>query len=854
MALTEEIHRFKVWLEGRGPSDDVRRVSTIVEANLAEIAETRHAGGQRSRLLATLLRKGWGMDHAFAPTVAVPAATINWKRLTELKVGPFRGFRRQEVFDVDHPVVLIQGANGTGKSSLCEAIELALLGRVEEERERSVKHYLDNVHEKRHDPPKLLVSVNGKKVAIQPDEELYRFIIVERNRIEGFARIGARGSAKATPLVAALFGLSEFDEFVTRFGNNLDTHLTLTRPKADQLALLKAGTTEDQRKIASVQVNHQAFNTERLAIAERFESGLTYEALRARIGTAEQPGRLHEIKVELAKPLTSPTGVTVEALIKFRRDVQRFDMEVTAANEDLAARGREISFRDLYQAVVNMQGMSPDHCPACETPIESVTTNPFHRATQGLTALQELASLETRAAASRSQAEASRTKLIQSIEDVISKTATLTPSIVLPAFDLSMKAYASGNWRQLLVAARLLQHRDQALTREKTRRQGLESERDRLQAARTELAEVHGRQVQFDTDVAAARARLAAFEQDNTKLQEEVNAEEVEYKIQVRIGAAYKDYLDDLKAYREALPEQLMADLNEVTIDIYNRFNHTDDPSDLIHALRLPLRGGDAIEVAFNGDPNRWHNALAVLSEGHLRCLGMAILLAKNVKLGLPVVLLDDAVNAIDHDHREGIRNTLFGHPDLAKKQWIITCHSPEFIKDIQNNHVKRASLYVLRHHTGDHHPIVTGGSTRNYLQLAQKDMDEGSPRFALANCRRALENLVTRSWKKLADQMPAASTLALTLNRPGASPELSNVTQGLVKALNQGIASGGLGEPWVTRRDRLDSILNAKPNSLAWMSLNKGTHEEEDREDFEEPTLRRILSALNDLDGTFPQ
>ncbi|QNK01518.1 ATP-binding protein [Dyella telluris] len=853
MALTEEFHRFQTWLDGKQPSDDVRRVSSIIEHNLTAVAETRHAGGQRSRLLAPLLRQDWAADHTPVPTATGTTTAINWNRITELKVGPFRGFRRPEVFDIDHPVVLILGANGTGKSSLCEAIELALLGRVEEERERSVKRYLDNIHEGRHVPPQLQVNANGKNVTIRPDEELYRFIIIERNRIEGFARIGARGTAKATPLVAALFGLSEFDEFVTRFGNTLDSHLTLTRPKADQLALLKAGITEDQRKIDSVQATHQAFNQERMAIAESFESGLTYEALRARIGTSEQPGRLSEIKTALAKPLPSPTGVAVQTLIKLRREGRDLKQQVAVAHEGLAARSREISFRDLYQAVVNMEGTSPDLCPACETPLDSVTTNPFHRATQGLAALQELAALEARATAARSRAEGVWGKLIQAIETTISKAASLAPAIELPAFDPAKDTYGAADWHKLLAAARALQRQDQALALEQTRRQELESERDRLQAARTELAQVHGRQVQFDADVTEARTRLAVFEQDNAKLQEEVNTEATEHQIQVRIGEAYKGFLEALKAYREGLPEQLMADLNEVTIDIYNRFNHLDAPSDLIHALRLPLRGGDAIEVAFNGDPSRWHNALAILSEGHLRCLGMAILLAKNVKLKLPVVLLDDAVNAIDHDHREGIRNTLFGHPDLIKKQWIITCHSNEFIKDIHNNHAKGASLYVLRHHAGDHHPIVTGGSTRNYLQLATQQVDDGNARFALAHCRRALENLVTRSWKKLAEQIPAASTLALTLSRPGASPELSNVTQGLVKALNQGIASGGLVEPWVTRRDRLESILKAKPNSLAWMSLNKGTHEEADREDFEEPTVRRILGALNDLDATFP-
>ncbi len=48
------------------------------------------------------------------------------------------------------------------------------------------------------------------------------------------------------------------------------------------------------------------------------------------------------------------------------------------------------------------------------------------------------------------------------------------------------------------------------------------------------------------------------------------------------------------------------------------------------------------------------------MSEGHIRCLGLAILVAKNVKLNCPVLIFDDAVNAIDDEHRGGIRDTLF--------------------------------------------------------------------------------------------------------------------------------------------------------------------------------------------------
>jgi ABC-type uncharacterized transport system fused permease/ATPase subunit len=79
-------------------------------------------------------------------------------------------------------------------------------------------------------------------------------------------------------------------------------------------------------------------------------------------------------------------------------------------------------------------------------------------------------------------------------------------------------------------------------------------------------------------------------------------------------------------------------------------------------------------------------DALRILSEGHIRCLGLAILLAKGQSIQSPLVVFDDAINAIDHDHRSGIRETIFESDHFAQTQLIVTCHSNEFIKDIQQH------------------------------------------------------------------------------------------------------------------------------------------------------------------------
>ena len=196
----------------------------------------------------------------------------------------------------------------------------------------------------------------------------------------------------------------------------------------------------------------------------------------------------------------------------------------------------------------------------------------------------------------------------------------------------------------------------------------------------------------FEEDLAAARQRIAKFEEDHQSEIQALPAEDRDIGLNKRIKNAYESYLPLLRQYRDALPGTLVADLNETARELYNGFNCNDHASDTLVSLHLPLTGDDRIELTFAGNPEAPLenpeaplDALHVLSEGHIRCLGLAILVAKNIQQGSPFLLFDDAVNAIDHDHKEGIRTTLFENPLLKGKQIILTCHGEEFIKDIEN-------------------------------------------------------------------------------------------------------------------------------------------------------------------------
>ena len=77
---------------------------------------------------------------------------------------------------------------------------------------------------------------NGVPVA--PNAELLRFAIVEKNRIEGFARLAARTPAQAGALNCKTIWSGRLNSFVGNFTANLDNQLRLGTPKKDALALM----------------------------------------------------------------------------------------------------------------------------------------------------------------------------------------------------------------------------------------------------------------------------------------------------------------------------------------------------------------------------------------------------------------------------------------------------------------------------------------------------------------------------------------------------------------------------------------------------------------------------------------
>lgn len=875
----QDFERFVEWLyrEDKEVSDSVRRLAHLVMTHFDALAGTSRQRNQRSVYLVRLMREELAQVVDTPPDFLVDAeaAAWPWARLRHLTLGPFRGFRNPEPFDLQKQITLFYGPNGSGKTSLCEGLEYALLGDVEEAGAKRIaaRTYLANDHARRFVPP-ILKATNHQRqeIDVVANADIYRFCFIEKNRIDAFSRIAARPNNQRAELIATLFGMDQFNDFVSHFNESIDGQLVLLAAKQLVLTGRRTALGADKETVRGEAVARQLLREEEAALAKSYAEGIDYSALKQLIGSAEIPGRLQKLDGLLNAVPPAIIGAQRQVILSAFEKTLRDQESLALLTKELQAQGDQVSFKALYDTVLVLQKASADRCPACDTPLQGevrVVSNPYEKAAAGLAQLRALGELQERKLdAQRSLLQASR-ELLQLLTPLATFIGTQQDQAsVAGQFLLSLPGDPQGTWwaalsphsagedagtnvlEQVLAIADRIEGHDTTSKQVLQERAPLVAERQRLLDFQLKVQAQDQKDVALTAVIKGAEARIAAFDNDNAELIAQVAQEQQEIARDTPFKAVYDRFLEELKAYREQLPGQLLAGLNETALTLYNEFNQNDLDADKLASLHLPLTGEDKIQIAFRGNPARRVDALHVLSEGHIRCLGLAILLAKSKSMDSPLIVFDDAINAIDHDHRRGIRETIFESEHFVRTQFIVTCHSSEFIKDIQQHlpvHRRQdCQVYLFRHHTGDYQPRVTGNiDSRNYIAKARAARNALNDRDALGASRQALEMLSNKVWQWLGYH--DIGLLTVPLAGVGAEPALRNLCEALHKKLRDTRTFDHVNrEPLIEAYGRILGIPTA---NQVWTYLNKGTHEEADRDDFDGNHVESVVQTLEQID-----
>jgi DNA sulfur modification protein DndD len=389
--IQSEFQRFLQTLLSSPSSASVHKFANFVLKNLDEIVPLSTHQGQRVKHVAKLAQKEWASISQDIPTNLeyVESDVASFTLLKELSVDSFRGFSREETFDLKSLLVLIFGPNGTGKSSFCEALEYALLGSVaeaESKRFRDVEAYLKNAHTNKFAPPKLIgIDAEGSDVNIKPNDALYRFCFVEKNRIDSFSRIAAQAPAKQSELISTLFGLDAFNEFVKKFSPEMDgKHIDVEGVKAKKLSQKRLQLQGAEQQIRLNQGIVEQVKGEETSLAIRYREGCTLLKMMFELnGSGERQGQIPLLEAEVQKPVPQKSNLTAANLALIKQTLVSSLNDHKQKIEELANASQQVSFQRLFESVTQVQQISPDKCPACLTPLTEVTVNPFTHAVEG---------------------------------------------------------------------------------------------------------------------------------------------------------------------------------------------------------------------------------------------------------------------------------------------------------------------------------------------------------------------------------------------------------------------------------------------------------------------------------------
>ncbi len=618
-------------------------------------------------------------------------------RLAEVELEAFRGFAKPQRLDLDADVVVIRGDNGTGKSSVADALLWLVTGTVPRLRERakSLRKADDPIvsRYRPEDPARVRLALR------LPDERRLDF---ERkggtDRSQLTAREGDTLLENADELLAdSLTGIHahQLAQAVESWGvlrqdkllAALEGGEALHKRLADVIGLERVTLFADSAKKTADGLVRERREAEQTLGALRHRRDQAQEQLteaeRQAVQTPDASHRLMALVESFASTLPEDVHLTrrpdsLEALAALGRDIG----ELAAAARTLADAAKEVTVAraasvgavdELEEELVSLEAKAHqavrrapmqvqlagaalellgDDCPVCGQPIDAASVR------QHLTELLQSAQAEAGAAADAQRvvadmqfrlqaARTAQTRLQAAHQRYANASGQLEGRLTSTALRVGPAWKRPERAEALVVALEQLQSRVREVHAEAQRNAGEQvarlsavveasnAEIARAQTAIDELSDRVKRAQELDRDAHRAARRI------------------VDRALQ-RLGPSFAEVFDRLA------PHPTFTELGAVQ-DIYYKKNQ------VVPEIRDPQRN-------VSGNPS------VLLSEGHLSVVALSYFLGMALNAGdgaLPFIFLDDPLQSMDVI-------SVLGFADLCRRlrerrQLIVTTHDRRF-------------------------------------------------------------------------------------------------------------------------------------------------------------------------------
>lgn len=840
-------------------SDYEITVLNIIIKHHNELAESGGiAGGKRANKFAEYVNMKEGKCDKQLETLSFGNEDnfMKIKSIKTLSVESFRGFAVSREFNLDKQYVFLYGPNGSGKSSFSEALEYSLLGVIEEADASKIKltNYIKNTLTKKGKAPVVTcIYEDGSEGRAFASFEEYRFAFIEKNRITDFSHISVLNSKNQSERIAALFGLSAFNEFVQGFTTNFDDKYLITSSKTEGLFNEKRVERDTKEKqIALIEEKLSEVKTQLQEEIKKLGNNGINTVERALDYLDNQKDGILTLKIserdknhkEIILPRIAQCFFTL--ISDFMQEIKQ--MEVN--KEKLLKMSLQVNYKRLYEAISVLE--ETDKCPVCGTMLSNAERNPFEYAREQLVELAEIEQIQQNI---NNQAKKVK-QIIQDILIFMKENNRFIELIGVESKDVALvdideiKNLGKGllKWRNL--SEKMLELSPEKLNKEideynidaKNSNELYDKQVGELSDIKKELIALDAQAKEKEQQITLYRNEISEFDKQSKSVLETIKKEKKACEFNKNIIVAYKGILSKLFAYNNAIPKSIAQNLEDKIIDYYNIINQDDAEFEKIKSISLPGMENDKLIIRFRDES--CSEALQVLSEGHIKILGLSILLAKAVHNGLGFIVFDDILNAIDDEHRNGVAELLMNHVDFNNTQIILSTHGEQFVFKLQDKLGRPRSekntvtyKFMPADSLKERGVIAEYSDAKTPLLAAERKYNENDIKDAASKCRQAMECLAYNLWNLLAKE--TNEMLSVGIRSPKSVPELSSIIEGLKKKIK---SINGLEDVY----EEL-CFLREQEN---WRILNKGTHYEDEQKEFERAEVKPVIEHLFNLDN----
>ncbi|MCL1112405.1 AAA family ATPase [Shewanella basaltis] len=623
--------------------------------------------------------------------------------LKSIQVKNFRGFSSLNHNDQGTLIPFSKGVNvffapnGGGKTSLCEAIEYSLTDNVKEANRRNtpLKNYIKNGGA----PSIICKLVNG----VVPKSPFWNSCFIDRNRLQEFSLLGSKDTnVKQADVLATLFELEEIDDIVNGMVKPASFKAAeFIRTSGQERYEGVSQDLADKRRLRKTKINEIQEDQQLLAKLFGLEK---YDS--AHIVTRKNYfGRLKkQLVLSTQKFEVASEEIKLDSLSKYINSIAWLIELLASRRNLLATHASKVNYKDLYKAIQKFGDMSDiENCPTCETPIKDVQKHPKQVAEDELPKLEFLEQASITCKKIEHQLQERITVSFVYLQTFLELNRdTLSEDLVF-AIDsiLSSNKSDSAEYLTRLSALNEFSAEIETLNDEiRAKKKRVANQAKRLKSLNSIIDKIEEKlssATVFETNISTKSIALSETHEEIIRLLKQSKAHSIQIlrdeefnDFAKQLEDSYKKLFSELNEYKRGVEAENISGIELSTLNYYNQINKHDNPNEIVSEVKFQQVGG-TYRIILKMQDGREDDAFCVLSEGHLRGLGLALLLSVAKKNCHPVIVFDDVVNAIDTEHRSNIID-IFSEDDYLKQvQRIITTHDRMFWEKISNKH-KRAT------------------------------------------------------------------------------------------------------------------------------------------------------------------